>query len=271
MTNILIIGEGSTDIHFMHDFFKKYLSYYLPNKTVKYIKDISRNAEIVEVSDSNSTSNIVFKNATSPNIKSFVDFVEGNGSLEKAYSYPPRSFAAVYSLFDLDLGSTNSDNLDNYFALVDTDEIIPIISYPSFEAEAFSTYFTEISQSWNFIKKEDVINIPINERIHFIENLFCFKSDDQRIASYLKKVREDLFSSKFSNVCSRTKRIDHMILCSKLHTSFYFSEDLIENHNYYLTNQKEIFENIKSRGKFYPMITFFLSLCEEIRLLLSDE
>lgn len=267
--NILIIVEGSTDLYFVSEFLKKYLEFYLPDKKIEYKKDVSRDPVIEAVLDSQ-VSTIYFKNAVSSNLKTFTQNIEEHESVEKAYGFEPRTFSVIYSLFDLDFGSTSQENFEKYLELIESRELTPILSYPIFEAEVFSFYFTEISNNWEKIKNEEVYREKINSKIYFENNIFKFDKNNTNIGKFLKYFRKDLFSKKLNNVCSKEKNIKEKIKDSDIYSNLIFKKKMTSNYKFYLEEQKEIYNKIiEKNNNIYPMIVFFIAVFEEIKNLIK--
>ena len=263
MINILILGEGTADLYMFSKYLKTYLEFYCREQEITYSIDKKRDAYInIKGSKKNKSINIIFKNSPSSNLKSFVDLMEDNESLEKYYDYSEGSFALIYSLFDLDLGSTSENNLKRYFHL---EEVTTILSYASIEAEIFLNYFMDIHIRWENIKDKEVLKTKVKEKIKIIDKKFMFDKSDFNISDFIKKMKEDLFTKKLGEVCSEKKSLEKKICCSRKYINEYFDEDLIENYKYYIEEQEKIYEDIKNNTILFPFLSFFLPICEEIK------
>lgn len=281
---ILIILEGSKDVKVASNFLKNFLKEKLSEekfKNIKIEKDTSNEETIKITPKENFDVIICFKTSVGSNIKDLTTRIAEYGSLEKMYNIESRYFTYVYIMYDLDLGSTNSTNIEEFLSLIELSEnIYPIIFYPGYEGEIYNYYYTNILREWENIKIKTfwIEDKDKNKKNYCVDNfifneseIFTFNSEDKNITSVIKIINRKILESLSIKSISLKEIEQNYFQCLER----YFPNEYSKRDTFYfIQNQKEIFKKQKPEGMEeikIKIVSFLLVVFYEILLQIEDE
>lgn len=277
---ILLIFEGSMDVTRTANLLKLFLENKLTSEKfskIQIIEDKDRGTYLKANLPEKASVIIYLKNSINSNVKNLVDRLNDNGSIERMYNFPSRYFTYVYLFYDLDLGSTSLDNLENYLKLKELGEnIYPILSYPGYEGDFYNYNYKAVIKNWEKVKdifieikskkfSKEYIKYKFEDNIFKNEEKLYFRKENYKITTIIKKFNEKIVEE---NLIKKSKNIQEIEENYKLILSKYFNREI--DDFYYIDYQKEIF-NEETKKDTLKIITFFLPVFYEILLQIKDE
>lgn len=231
--SFLILTEGEKDVKDIVMLIEAYFSEFIEVGSLKL--DFNESRDIVKIEFNDNIASVYIKNAVSQNLKKFIEDVNTQ-SVEKLYSID-KNLTAIFSLYDLDHGSTTIEQHLSYMDLFNKHEnFYPLLCYPGYESfyiQGFhKTLLSELNTLINEKRLDNIKNLIDSIKIN---NFSIELETPTNISTTIKKLSKQIKKSKLF------EEINTEELCNN---NFNYLVDCYkkDDYYYYLENQKEIYE-----------------------------